>query len=129
MDAAPRSPHRARPSRRDRLGIGLSGLCAVHCVGTLVLAGSLSVVLSNPLIHEVGLALALIIGLVAFGGGVARHARREPLMLGFAGLSLMAAALLIPHGPGEAALTVAGVVLLAAGHLWNGRIAGATAHT
>ena len=121
MDAAP------RPPIRDRLGIGLSGLCAVHCVGTLALAGSLGAALANPLIHEVGLSLALVLGLVAFGSGVARHARREPLALGLLGLALMAVALMVPHGAGEAALTVAGVALLAAGHWWNGRIAGVAA--
>lgn len=108
----------------DRLGLGLSGLCAVHCVGTVALAGSLGAALANPLIHEVGLGLALILGLVAFGAGVLRHARREPLVLGLAGLTLMATALIVPHGVDEAALTVAGVALLAAGHWWNGRIAG-----
>lgn len=122
-------PAARRPLTQDRLGVGLSGLCAVHCVGTVALAGSLGVALANPLIHEVGLALALLLGLVAFGSGVARHARREPLMLGLSGLALMAAALLIPHGAGEAALTVAGVALLATGHWWNGRIAGAAART
>lgn len=121
MDASP------RPLPTDRLGLGLSGLCAVHCVGTVALAGSIGAALANPLIHEVGLALALILGLVALGAGVARHARREPLAIGLAGLTLMAVALLVPHGPGEAALTVVGVTLLATGHWWNGRIAGARA--
>ena len=111
----------------DRLGVGLSTLCAAHCVGTVALAGSLGAALANPLIHEVGLALALILGLVAFGGGLLRHTRPQPLVLGGAGLALMAVALLVPHGVGEAALTVAGVALLAAGHWWNGRIAGAAA--
>lgn len=121
MDAAP------RPLPTDRLGLGLSGLCAAHCVGTVALAGSLGAALADPLIHEVGLALALMLGVVAFGAGALRHARREPLALGLAGLGLMATALLVRHGAGEAALTVAGVALLAAGHWWNGRIAGAAA--
>lgn len=123
MDAA--RPH----ATGDRIGVGLSGLCAAHCVGTVALAGSLGAALANPLIHEIGLALALILGLVTFGSGLLRHTRPQPLVLGLSGLALMAFALAVPHGVEEAVLTVAGVALLAAGHWWNGRIAEAVTRT
>lgn len=108
-------------SNADRWGVRLSSLCAAHCVATVALAGSAGAALANPLIHEVGLALAIALGAVAFLAGVARHARAGPLALGVAGLTLMGIALAVPHGMDEAALTVAGVVLLAIGHVWNGR--------
>ena len=77
--------------------------------------------LLNPALHRVGLALAILVGGIALGLGVSRHGRREPLMIGGAGLSLMALALLTGHSPVEAALTIAGVSLLAFAHWRNVR--------
>ena len=105
----------------DRLGIRLSALCAAHCVASVALVGSAGAALMNPLIHEVGLVLAVGLGAVAFLVGALRHARVRPLLLGGAGLALMASALAVRHGPGEAALTIAGVALLSLGHWLNGR--------
>ena len=110
--------------RFDRVGILLSGLCALHCVATLVLVAVLGLgggFLLNPALHRVGLALAILVGGIALGLGVSRHGRREPLMFGGAGLSLMALALLTGHSPVEAALTIAGVSLLAFAHWRNVR--------
>ena len=53
--------------RFDRLAIGLSGLCLVHCLATAVLLGLLSAaggLLGSPVIHEVGLTLAMILGAI-----------------------------------------------------------------
>ena len=49
----------------DRFAIGLSGLCAVHCVATtalLALASTAGGMLLDPLIHEVGLTMAILLG-------------------------------------------------------------------
>jgi hypothetical protein len=105
--------------RFDRMGMVLSGLCAVHCVATLVLVALFGIggsLLLNPAIHRIGLAVAVVVGAVAIGLGVARHRRPAPLLIGAAGLSLMALALTAPHGPAEAALTIAGVALVALAH-------------
>ena len=110
--------------RFDRVGILLSGLCAVHCLATLGLVAVLGLgggFLLNPAIHRIGLALAIVVGAIALGLGITRHGRREPLMIGGAGLSLMALALITGHGPAEAALTIAGVSLLAFAHWRNVR--------
>ncbi len=125
MPASLRPCPSVRAASADRLGVRLSALCAVHCVASVALVGSVGAALLNPLIHEVGLALAVLLGAVAFAGGLARHARIGPMLLGGGGLATMAAAIGVRHGPAEAALTVAGVLLLSAGHLWNGRIASA----
>ena len=109
-------------NRFDRLGIVLSGICAAHCLATLGivamfgLGGSL---LLAPAIHRVGLAVAVVIGAAAIGFGVAQHRRREPLLVGAAGLALMALALAAGHGPAEAVLTIAGVALVALAHWRN----------
>ncbi len=108
--------------RLDRVGVLLSGLCAVHCIAGLVLVSVLGLgggVLLSPEIHRVGLALAIGVGAVTIGLGVRRHGRMAPLALGAAGLSLMAAGLFAPHGASEAALTIAGVAFVAAAHLLN----------
>ncbi|MBW8755487.1 MAG: MerC domain-containing protein [Sphingomonadales bacterium] len=108
--------------RFDRVGVLLSGLCAVHCVLSIVLVSVLGVggeVLLTPAIHEVGLALAILVGTVTLGLSVLRHGRAGPLLIGAGGITLMALALAVEHGPREAILTIAGVALVATAHIRN----------
>jgi len=108
--------------RLDRLAIGLSALCAVHCVATVLLLGALSSLghfFAAPIIHEVGLALAILIGAVALGAGLRRHRALFPLVTGGIGLAVMGSALLVPHGVSESVLTVLGVSLVAIAHMLN----------
>ena len=108
--------------RLDRAGIMLSGLCAVHCLLGIVLVTLLGIggeALLSPSLHRGGLAIAVLIGTVTLGLGALRHGRTAPLAIGGCGIALMAAGLAVPHGFPEAALTVAGVALVAAGHLRN----------
>ncbi len=108
--------------RLDRVGVLLSGLCAVHCVAGLLLVTILGLsggALLNPAIHEVGLVLAVGIGAVGLGAGVLRHRRIGVLLTGLAGLALMATAMTLDHGPHEAVLTIVGVALLASAHWRN----------
>jgi hypothetical protein len=108
--------------RLDRVGILLSGLCAVHCLLGVVLVSALGLggeALLSPSIHRYGLGLAVLVGLVTLGIGAVRHGKRAPLMIGGCGLALMALGLLVPHGLPEAMLTIAGVVLVATAHIWN----------
>lgn len=109
----------------DRMAIGLSGLCLAHCVATallLALLASASGVLLNPLIHEVGLGVAIVLGLYAFGRGFLAHGRKMPLVIGAAGLGAMGYALSLQHGvAGEVVFTIIGVALVATGHELNRR--------
>lgn len=108
--------------RLDRLGVLLSGLCAVHCVLGLVLVSLLGLgggILLSPAIHEAGLVMAIGIGLFSLGFGVLRHGRPGPLAIGACGVALMAAALAADHGLSEAVLTIAGVALVATAHIRN----------
>jgi len=108
----------------DRMGMLVSGLCLVHCISGLVLVTLLGIgggVLLNPAIHEIGLAVAVVVGALGLGLGVLRHRRFGLLLLGGCGLALMASALLVQHGPREAALTMVGVSLVAAAHALNMR--------
>jgi len=109
-------------SRLDRLAMGISGLCLVHCLGTAVLLGLISAAgttLGAPWIHEVGLTLAMILGSFALGRGILEHGFMMPSAIGGLGLGVMAGALTLPHDGTEAAYTVAGVLILALGHRLN----------
>lgn len=108
--------------RLDRAGIILSGLCVVHCVLGVILVGLLGLggeALLSPAIHRFGLVLALGVGLVSLGFGVARHGRLGPMVIGGLGLALMAAAIAVGHGLSEAVLTIMGVSLVALAHIRN----------
>lgn len=110
--------------RLDRFGMILSGLCAVHCVTTIAVMALLASVggtLLHPSIHEIGLALAVLLGIIALGAGYLRHGQRLPTLIGGVGLGIMALALTLPHGVPEAIATLTGVGLLALGHHLNRR--------
>lgn len=108
--------------RIDRIAMGLSGLCVVHCVATAVLLGLVSAVgpaLGAPWIHEVGLTLAMILGSIALVRGVLEHGFMMPSAVGGLGLGVMAGALTLPHDGREAVYTVVGVMIVALGHRLN----------
>lgn len=108
--------------RLDRIAIGLSGLCLVHCIATavfLAVLASAGGVLGAHIIHEVGLTLAMALGAVALGRGVVEHGFMMPIAVGALGLGVMAGALQLPHDGSEALFTMIGVGLLALGHRLN----------
>ncbi len=111
--------------RLDRLAIGLSGLCAIHCLGTAVALGLMSSVaglFEAPIIHEAGLFVAMVLGALALGQGARQHGLLLPVAVGALGLGVLAGALSLPHGwVGETAYTLLGVALLAFGHELNRR--------
>ena len=109
-------------SRLDRIAMGLSGLCAVHCVATAVLLGlvaSAGGMLGKPIIHEVGLSLAMILGAIALGQGIREHGFLLPCAVGFAGLGIMAYAMSLHESGFEPVVTILGVSVLALGHRLN----------
>lgn len=111
-------------ARFDRLAIGLSGLCLVHCVATSVLLTVLSTAggLLHPAIHEVGLSLAIVFAIIALGKGVISHGYMAPAVVGAFGIGIMAGALAEGHhGAFEVIWTLIGVSLVALGHDLNRR--------
>jgi hypothetical protein len=108
----------------DRLAIGLSGLCLVHCLATsviLALIASAGGMLLSPMVHEVGLSLAITVGLIALGRGIWEHGFMMPSAVGGLGLGVMSGALSLPHGTNEMIYTMIGVAILALGHDLNRR--------
>lgn len=110
--------------RWDGLGLSIAGLCLMHCLATTVLLAVLASaggLLLNPVIHEVGLFLAIIFGVLALGKGLWDHGFVMPAAVGALGIGIMAGALTLPHGSTEILWTVLGVAVLALGHDLNHR--------
>lgn len=117
------------PSRWDRIGLTMSGICLVHClflpifVATLPLwpmAASL-----HDWLHPVFALLLIPITLLAMRSGLRKHGQKSPaLLLGIGLLVILSAALWGHATPGfaaESALTLAGSGLLISGHWRNWR--------
>jgi drug/metabolite transporter (DMT)-like permease len=112
--------------RLDHAGIALAGLCAAHCLATLLIVSALGLgshFLLAESIHRTGLLLAVLVAAVAIGWGFLRHRRVAPLAIAGLGIAVMACALLVEHGSAELLLTLAGVALVSVGHVLNLRAA------
>lgn len=121
-NALPPASRTSLRRRFDQIGIGMAGLCALHCLLTLVVVSVLGLgghFLLAENVHHIGLLLAVSVAAVAIGWGMVRHGRTLPFGVAAVGLGLMTAALLVPHGTNELLLTLMGVVLVAAGHWLN----------
>ncbi len=108
----------------DRLAIGVSGLCLVHCVASAVLLtvlASAGGLLVDPIFHEVGLMVALLLGVIGLGRGVLTHGFMLPAAIGSLGLGMMAGTLTLSHSGIEVLYSVVGVLILALGHDLNRR--------
>ncbi|MGF7147214.1 CHASE2 domain-containing sensor protein [Sphingomonas zeicaulis] len=115
-----------REGMLDRLAIGLSGICLVHCIATsliLALAASAGGLLFDPLVHEIGLGIAILLGALALGRGAMMHGQMLPVAIGSLGLGVMMGAMSLPHDGSESLFTIIGVALLAYGHHLNSRAA------
>jgi MerC mercury resistance protein len=113
-----------RTWRWDGLGLGIAGLCLVHCLATsiiLALFAAAGGALLHPAVHEVGLVLAIGFGVLALGQGILQHGFLLPASIGALGIGVMAGALTLPHGGVEITYTILGVGLLALGHVLNHR--------
>ncbi len=103
--------------------MGLAGLCLVHCLATsalLALVASAGLLIS-PIIHEVGLILAILFGIFALVQGVMQHGFMLPAAIGGLGIGTMAGAASMPHGGPEIIVTIVGLSILALGHQLNVR--------
>ncbi|VAV92060.1 hypothetical protein MNBD_ALPHA04-1060 [hydrothermal vent metagenome] len=118
----------ARDGLWDRMAVAISGLCLVHCISTMVFVALLSTAggaLLNPLIHEIGIGIAIALGMFTLGRGVLDHGYIMPAALGGLGLGMMMGALTLGHAAdhngAELLYTMLGVGVLALGHDLNYR--------
>jgi hypothetical protein len=108
----------------DRIAIGLSGLCLVHCLfGALfvaIMSASGSAFFGHD-VHRWGLAIAVPLAILGLVGGALGHGRWEAVAIGCFGVGAMGGALIAGHGAREVVLTVLGVILVAIAHALNMR--------
>lgn len=115
----------------DKIGVGLSGLCLVHCLVlpfVILFVPTLAAsFVSSEWTHLVLVTIALPISLIAFWRGTRCHKGVRPFLLGLAGLALMISGVVLAvEDMTEVALTVTGATLLALGHLSNHRLSART---
>lgn len=114
--------------RWDKVGIFLSGLCALHCLLTPLLVLLLPVIggfFEQPGVH---LTLALIVvpvGFYAFWTGFRLHKEALIFGLGLVGLSMVGGAAIVPHEwveiKGLDIVTIIGSFCLLTAHYLNRR--------
>jgi hypothetical protein len=116
----------------DRLAIGASAACLVHCLA-LPLAIAVAPALArwadaSESLHLLIFFLAVPISAVAMLAGFRRHGLIIPLLLAVTGLAMIGVGALAGFGLAvEIGATVVGSLILAAAHLWNLR-AGRSRH-
>lgn len=123
-----------RPSIADRLdgfAVGASAVCMAHCLLLPLVLAALPTLAAwidpGETFHRVVLAIAVPTSMLALTGGWRAHRSLVPVVMGIAGLTLMTFGVALAAGRStETVLTVAGSMLLAAGHLvnWRGRFGG-----
>lgn len=107
--------------------VSASLLCLVHCLALplllLLLPGIIGLFAQSDAFHYAALALVVPSAFAAFWLGYQRHRACGPVLLGLAGVASLVIALLPGAGEGvELWFTVAGSMLLIAGHMMNWRL-------
>ncbi|MDC1311558.1 MerC domain-containing protein [Burkholderiales bacterium] len=110
----------------DRTSIGLSLVCAVHCLFVPILLVAVPSLASLPLesetFHAWMIAAVLPISIFALTLGCKKHKRYKILILGLLGLTSLISALLLESlvgETGEKLFTLLGAGLIAWGHFTN----------
>lgn len=111
----------------DKIGLGLSGLCLIHCLIMPFFAAILpwlGMLIEDERIHLGFAAVTVPVAVIAFIPGFLKHHRQGVLALGMAGASLLLVGALghdyVPHEL-EHWFTVCGGLLLVSGHYLNFR--------
>ena len=113
----------------DKFAIGLSLLCAAHCLAfplAMIWLPSLAALQLDGESFNLWMLLAVIpTSVYALPMGCMKHKRFQLLVLGFIGLALMISAVLFEESVGESGekwLTVIGATFMAVGHFLNYRL-------
>lgn len=114
----------------DKLAIGLSLMCVIHCLGITILLALLPSMVALQLDDE-AFHLWMIVAVLPASAysltlGCKRHKRYRLLILGSIGLTLLVMALVLGEerigDVGEKILTVIGAGFVAVGHWFNYRL-------
>lgn len=114
--------------RWDKVGVALSGLCAIHCLVTPLLALAVPVLgemFEQPWVHILMALFVVPVGLFAFYSGYRHHKKKYILAMGCVGLALVGAGLSSPFiglgFSGHDVLTISGSIFLITAHTLNRR--------
>ncbi len=111
---------------KDLFGVGLSGLCLLHCLLTPVLlafggAGFISSWLGAEWLHYLLLAPISLLLMWSLPLSWIKHNNCKPLLIGAIGFSLLLISLVVP-GFAEQVLAVVGGLAVIGAHLFNRRL-------
>lgn len=130
--------HADPPAVLDRVGVGISLGCAVHCIAAGVLSATPGLLTGSESLGATAAWLELlewplligaaIVGTMSLVPAYRHHGARAPLAFFAAGMALLAASRVVV-GPTEMVLTVIGVLCIAAAHGINLRLHRHPGHT
>jgi type IV secretory pathway VirB2 component (pilin) len=114
----------------DRIAVGMSLLCAVHCVllpFALIALPALSATLTgDEAFHRLLLIGVIPTSVIALSMGCRKHGSWRTLLCGFFGLAILVAAAFFGHDlvgeTGEKVATVLGASVIALSHFQNLRL-------
>jgi MerC mercury resistance protein len=116
-----------RISRIDRLGAGVSFVCAIHCVVMPFAATVLPLLgfgfLADERIERTVLITSIALASASVCWGIRLHRQRRILLLFGAALCLILAGKTFARDKMEVALVVPGAILFVCGHMLNQRLA------
>ena len=128
------TPNDAARPLADKAAIGLSLLCAVHCLAlpiVIVLAPAVgSLAIADESFHLWMVAVVIPVSAYALVLGCRKHRRMSVLALGIVGLVVLGGSALFGHDlvgeQGERTLTLIGALLIALSHFQNFRLCRST---
>ena len=114
----------------DRAAICFSSLCILHCLLLPVVLVAypigILVMLSDEIIHQIMVSMALPLSLVSLYVGYGHHKRNQLIFIGGIGLVVLVLPLVIPYEAisesGETWLTLSGALILCLAHVVNFRL-------
>jgi type IV secretory pathway VirB2 component (pilin) len=117
-------------SALDRVAIGMSLLCAVHCVflpfALVALPALSATLLGDEAFHRLVLIAVIPTSVIALSTGCRKHGSWRTLLTGFLGLAILVAAAFFGHDlvgeTGEKVATVLGASVIALSHFQNLRL-------
>lgn len=111
----------------DKLAVGLSIICAVHCLVLPLMLGLFPILASTSLhdtaFHQAMLWIVIPLSSIALGVGCRQHKDLYVIILGVLGLATLILTTLLGHSmlnlAGERAFSLAGGIVLSTGHVRN----------
>ena len=113
----------------DKTAIGLSLICALHCLVlplmVILLPSAVALRVEDEAFHYWMVVAVVPLSLYALTLGCKTHRRYPIALVGVSGLLVLCSTVILGHellgDTGEKALTLLGASLVASGHFWNYR--------